>query len=65
MDLHSFSIHELAWSAAPVNTEMFLQIEPLGTGGFRKAFGATSSTLDSLIQVGCQEVFRESSSGNK
>ena len=44
MELHSFNIHEFAWSAVPVNIEMFLQREPLGTGGFRQAFKATNPT---------------------
>ena len=46
IELHSFNIHELAlaWSAVPINIEMFLQREPPGTGGFRQAFKANSST---------------------
>ena len=41
--LHSFNIHVMAWSNVPTTVEFALLQNPLGTGGFRQAFKATTN----------------------
>ena len=41
--LHSFNIDVMAWSKLPTTMEFALLQNPLGTGGFRQAFKATTN----------------------
>jgi hypothetical protein len=42
IDLFSFDINEMVWSRKPTTVEFLIDKEPIGEGGFREAFKATS-----------------------
>ena len=44
VDLYSFDLTHMAWAKMPLAVDFRMEDEPFGTGGFRKAYKATSST---------------------
>ena len=42
--VYHFDFKNLTWGSIPVNVEFVIDEDPLGTGGFRQAFKATSQT---------------------
>eukprot|EP00794_Sanderia_malayensis_P013427 gene13427-14807_t len=44
IELHSFDMATLAWSRQPINADFKIDKEPFGTGGFRSAFKAYSTS---------------------
>ena len=53
IQLYSFDLALMPWSVAPISVQFILEKDPVGTGGFRKAFRATmvSKDLDTAVWV--------------
>lgn len=44
IQLYTFDVNQMGWSRSPQEVEFAMEKEPFGTGGFRRAFRATSIT---------------------
>ena len=50
VEMFNFDLSVMAWTGRPIAVEFSIESQPFGTGGFRKAFKATSNDL-SLIHI--------------